>query len=52
MKLKVLAKALAKANGGDIEKERELLEQRRRDIERFNYEVAFKKDYRRVKENE
>jgi len=52
MKLKVLAKALARSNGGDVEKAREVLEQRRRDIERFNYEVAFKKDNRRVKENE
>jgi len=52
MKLKVLAKAMARNNGGDVERARELIEQRRRDIERFNYERAFIKDLRRVKENE
>lgn len=51
MKSKVLAKAIAKSNGGDIERARELVEQRRRDIERFNYERAFIKDSRRDKEN-
>jgi hypothetical protein len=52
MKSKVLAKAFASLNGGDVEKARELIEQRRRDVERWNYEVAFKKDNRRVKGNE
>jgi hypothetical protein len=47
MKHKVLAKALAKANGGNVEKVREVLERRDRDITRWNYETAFEKDYRR-----
>jgi hypothetical protein len=48
MKSKVLAKAIARTNGGDIEKARELIEQRRRDIDRFSYEKAFMKDSRRL----
>lgn len=50
MKLKSLAKCLARSNGGNVEKAREILEHRRIDIEWFGYEDAFENEriYKRV----
>lgn len=50
MKLKVLAKVLARNNGGNIEEARKRLEQRKRYIEMFSYEDAFERDKKYFKE--
>jgi hypothetical protein len=52
MKLKALAKVYARNNGGDIDKARRILEERRREVKIHNFEYVFLKNFKEVKVNE
>jgi len=51
MKLKVLAKEMARNNGGDLDKARQEYQQRRIEAKIHSFEYIFLKKYKEVNEN-